>query len=161
MEADAADSVGVSADAGILYSTEQGYVSGDTLVWPIAGAVLIPYSMDKSVYFSTLNQYKRSPAIVMAAQEGDLITSVSSGRVTAVFYREDIGNAVTVSIGNGYEITYGQLKNIGVTEGNYVEKGSIIGYVNTPTKYYSVEGTNAYFALTKDGVAQDPLGALQ
>lgn len=138
-----------------------GFQTGEQLVWPVNGNVLIPYSMDKTVYFSTLDQYKYSPAMVLAAAEGTTISSVASGTVTRVFYDEEIGNAVTVEIGKGYEVTYGQLKEIAVTKGSYLEKGSVIGYVAAPTKYYSTEGANAYFALTLNGEPADPLGALQ
>ena len=123
--------------------------------------MIIPYSMDKTVYFPTLDQYKYNPAMVISAAEGATISSVASGTVVSVFYDEEIGNAVTVEIGNGYEVTYGQLKEIAVSKGNYLEKGSVIGYVAAPTKYYSMEGTNAYFALTLNGEPADPLGQLQ
>ena len=99
--------------------------------------------------------------MVLAATEGDIISAVAGGRVTDVFYDEEIGNAVTVNIGNGYEVTYGQLKDIAVAKGSYVEKGSVLGYVAAPTIYYSAEGTNAYFKLTLNGEPVDPLGQLQ
>lgn len=137
------------------------FQTGDQLVWPVTGNVIIPYSMDKTVYFPTLDQYKYNPAMVISAAEGATISSVASGTVVSVFYDEEIGNAVTVEIGNGYEVTYGQLKEIAVSKGNYLEKGSVIGYVAAPTKYYSMEGTNAYFALTLNGEPADPLGQLQ
>lgn len=149
-----------SADAVEEPVTAQ-FQAGDSLVWPISGSVLIPYSMDKTVFFSTLEQYKYNPAMVLAANEGDVISAVASGRVTDVFYDEEIGNAVSVDIGNGYEVTYGQLKNIAVSKGSVVEKGAVLGYIAAPTMYYSVEGTNAYFKLTLNGEAVDPLGQLQ
>lgn len=158
----AADQAAMDADAGrIIANIEPAYTVGETLVWPVSGSVLIPYSMDKTVRFATLQQYKYSPALVMSAAEGDVISAAANGKVTRVFYNEEIGNAVMVDIGNGYVITYGQLKDIAVAEGSYVEKGAIIGYVAKPTKYYSVEGANAYFALTLNGQPADPMGTLQ
>lgn len=158
----AADQAAMDADAGRLTeSVAPSYTAGEALVWPVSGSVLIPYSMDKTVRFATLQQYKYSPALVMSAQEGDTISAAAGGRVTRIYSNEVIGNAVMVDIGNGYVVTYGQLKDIAVAEGSYVEKGSIIGYVAAPTIYYSVEGTNAYFALTLNGEPVDPLGALQ
>ena len=91
----------------------------DGLVWPIVGDVLINYSMDKTIYFPTLQQ-----------------------------------------LGNGYELTYGQLENITVSEGSYVHVGDGIGTVAAPTKYYSMEGTNVYFKLTKDGQPVNPMSKL-
>lgn len=132
----------------------------DTLVWPVVGNVLINYSMDKTVYFPTLDQYKYNPAIVIAANEGDMITAAAAGKVTSVFEDPQIGQAVTMDLGNGYEITYGQLKEILVSEGSYVSMGDMIASVAAPTKYYSIEGTNVYFKLTKDGNPVNPMARL-
>lgn len=160
---EAKDRAAMEADAGkkTVEQPTPDFKEGDTLVWPVSGNVLVPYSMEKTVYFSTLQQYKYNPALIISATEGDTITAAASGKVTDIFYDEEIGNAVTVNIGNGYEITYGQLKDIAVSKGGYLEKGGIIGYVAAPTIYYSVEGTNVYFALTLDGEPVDPMGQLK
>lgn len=133
----------------------------DFLSWPIVGNVLINYSMDKTTYFATLDQYKYSPAIVIGATEGETITAAATGKVIDIYENEEIGNAVVMDIGGGYELTYGQLKDIQVAEGSYVENGDVIGSVAAPTKYYSIEGTNVYFSLTKDGVPVNPMGKLK
>lgn len=133
----------------------------DGLVWPIVGDVLINYSMDRTIYFPTLEQYKYNPAIVIAATQGEMISAAADGRVTSVTYDPTIGNTVVMDLGNGYELTYGQLENITVSEGSYVNVGDGIGTVASPTKYYSIEGTNVYFKLTKDGVPVNPMSRLQ
>lgn len=132
----------------------------DGLVWPIVGDVLINYSMDKTVYFPTLQQYKYNPAIVIAANQGESITAAADGRVTSVGYDPILGNMVVMDLGNGYELTYGQLENITVSEGSYVSVGDGIGTVASPTRYYSVEGSNVYFKLTKDGEPINPMTKL-
>ena len=136
------------------------FSDSDTLVWPIVGNILVNYSMDKTVYFPTLQQYKYNPAIIIQANEGDLITAASAGKVSSVFTDPQIGNAITMELGGGYEVTYGQLANILVSEGSYVAAGDVIAEVASPTKYFSVEGTNVYFKLTKDGEPVNPLTKL-
>ena len=136
------------------------FTDEDTLVWPISGNILVNFSMDQTIYFPTLDQYKYNPAIVIEAHEGDLITAAAAGKVTGVYEDREIGTAVTMDLGNGYEVTYGQLDNILVSEGSYVAKGDVIAQVASPTKYYSVEGTNVYFKLTKDGVPVNPMSKL-
>ena len=42
-------------------------------------------------------------------------------------------------------------------DGDAVKKGAIIGYVASPTKYYSEEGSNLYFAMKKNGEPIDPI----
>lgn len=136
------------------------FTDEDTLVWPISGNILVNFSMDQTIYFPTLDQYKYNPAIVIEAHEGDLITAAAAGKVTGVYEDREIGKAVTMELGNGYEVTYGQLDNVLVSEGSYVAKGDVIAQVAAPTKYYSVEGTNVYFKLTKDGVPVNPMSKL-
>lgn len=140
---------------------ELDFSEEDGLVWPIVGDVLINYSMDKTIYFPTLDQYKYNPAIVIAAAQGENISAAADGRVTSVSYDHDTGNTVVMELGNGYELTYGQLENITVSEGSFVHVGDGIGTVASPTKYYSLEGTNVYFKLTKDGEPVNPMSRLQ
>ena len=140
--------------------TTLSFREGDNLVWPIVGNVLINFSMDKSVYFPTLKHYRYNPAIIIQAKEGDIVSAAAAGKVTSVYRDTQIGNAITIDLGSGFEITYGQLKNILVSEGSFVAAGDIVAEVAAPTKYYSVEGTNIYFKLTKDGVPVNPLSKL-
>ena len=136
------------------------FSESDTLVWPIVGNVLVNYSMDKTVFFVTLQQYKYNPAIIIAATQGEGITAAADGQVTTIYEDPEIGTAVIMNLGDGYELTYGQLTDLTVAEGDVVTTGEIIGKVAEPTKYYSVEGCNVYFKLTKDGQPVNPLNRL-
>lgn len=133
----------------------------EQLLWPVVGNVLINYSMDKPVFFPTLEQYKYHPAIVIQAKAGQNITAAARGKVSKIEKTEELGNVITMDLGSGYEIVYGQLSNIQVKEGDVVEKGAYIADVAAPTKYYSVEGDNVYFALKKDGEPVNPMTKLQ
>lgn len=154
-EAETAEAISTTVQPTLDFKEEDG------LVWPIVGDILINYSMDKTIYFPTLQQYKYNPAIVIAATQGAPISAAANGRVTSVGYDPAIGNMVVMDLGNGYELTYGQLENITVSEGSYVNVGDGIGTVASPTKYYSLEGTNVYFKLTKDGEPVNPMSRLQ
>lgn len=135
--------------------------SEETLMeWPIHGNILVDYSMDSTVYFPTLDQYRLSPAIAVQADEGAPVMSAVNGTVYSVEETAKTGTTVTMELGNGYQAVYGQLKDLNVSEGDTVKKGAIIGYVNAPTKYYSEEGSNLYFAMKKDGKPIDPIAYL-
>ena len=129
----------------------------DMLIWPIDGNVLLNYSMDETVYFSTLDQYKYNPALVIAGNVGQEVKSAEDGKVTAIKTDNQTGVTVTVSLGDGYEAVYGQLGEVCVTQGENITEGDVIGYLGEPTKYYSVEGCNLYFQLLKDGEPVNPL----
>ncbi len=135
---------------------ELTFSEADSLVMPLAGSVLIDYSADKSVYFPTLEQYKCNPALVIGAAEGDSVKAAAAGMVNRIYDDPVTGKTVVMNLGNGYELTYGQLKDITVSEGAYVAEGEVFAQIAEPTRYYAVEGSNLYLKLTKDGVPMDP-----
>lgn len=137
------------------------FTEENTLSWPVTGDVILNYSMDKSIYFSTLNQYKYHPAIVIGAQVGTEVLSAARGTVSEITINEETGTTLTMDLGSGYQAIYGQLKEVGVQEGDVLEKGALLGYVGEPTKYYTLEGSNVYFQLLKDGEAVNPMEYLE
>ena len=141
----------------IAAETPLSFTDTDTLALPVVGDVLLDYSMDKAVYHATMQQYHYNPALVIAAQEGQTITAAADGIVTAVYQDAQTGNTISFDLGNGYELTYGQLSDINLSVGDRVAAGDVVGKVAKPTIYYSEEGTNIYYKLTKDGVPVDPL----
>ena len=136
------------------------FSESDALAWPIAGNILLNYSMDKTIYFPTLQQYKYNPSIVIASTQGTNVACAANSIVKEVYEDAQTGNTVVTSLGDGYELTYGQLTNVTVEEGDFVEEGVVLGQVAAPTKYYSMEGTNVYIKLTKDGEPVNPLDYL-
>lgn len=142
----------------VVVSKELHFAESQGLLRPVNGEVLIPFSMDGSVYFSTLDQYKYNPALMLDAEEGSPVAACAEGKVISIFRDAEIGNAVTMELGDGYQLTYGQLQDICVSPDSYVNPGEQIGTVAAPTKYYSVEGANLYLKLTVDGTPVDPEG---
>ncbi len=140
--ADIGESTSVNAQVSLNQSPEINFSEETSMEWPVNGHVLIDYSMDQSVYFPTLDQYKLSPAISVQAVEGTVVSAVN-GTVYSIENDAETGTTVTMELGNGYQAIYGQLTDLDVAEGDSVEKGDkIIGYVAAPTKYYSEEGSN-------------------
>lgn len=133
----------------------------DGMLWPMEGDVILNYSMDSTVYFATLDQYKYNPAVIIAGDVNSKVYSVAKGQVTDISNNEVTGCTMTVDLGDGYQAIYGQLKEPNFAVGDYVECGHVLGYVAEPTKYFSVEGSNLYFALQKDGEPIDPVEYFQ
>ena len=111
------------------------FAEEDGLIRPVSGEVIIPFNMKNTVYFYTLNNYKCNRALILSADVGTAVTACVEGRVTRIFEDAEIGHAVTMDIGDGYEITYGQLEGIQVTMDSHVEAGEEIGRIAQPTKY--------------------------
>ena len=148
------DTVQGSTDTAAVYQQVQTneepvlhFAATDTIGWPLEGDVILNYSMDRSVYFATLDQYKYNPALIIAGAVNDRVVSAS----------DEPGQTVTIGLGDSYQAIYGQLKELEVSAGDYVSQGDTIGYLAEPTKYYSVEGANLYFAMTKEGKPVNPM----
>jgi murein DD-endopeptidase MepM/ murein hydrolase activator NlpD len=128
------------------------FSSDDTLMWPVMGNVIMNYSMDHTIYYATLMQYKCNPAIIIDAEVGTEVKAAATGVVTSVeMDNEETGITVTMDIGDGYSVVYGQLADdMSLEVGDLVNAGEVIATVSQPTKYYSVEGSNLYF-MVKEG----------
>lgn len=137
-----------NAEAELNFSNE--------IMRPVEGETLIPYSMDKSVYFQTLDQYKYNPAMIIKAEEGENVLACAEGKVTDIYNDAELGEVLVLELGDGYEAVYGQLTNIKVSVDDYVNAGDVIATVSTPTKYFSTEGSNLYFRLDSGETAVNP-----
>lgn len=132
------------------------FAQEDGLLLPVQSEILMNYSMDASIYFATLAQYKYNPAVIFSAAEGSQVSACAQGKVVDIYEDAKIGKAVMLDLGDGYRATYGQLKDVKVALDSYVEEGDVIGAVAAPTRYYTLEGSNLYFQLTKDGTPVNP-----
>ena len=149
-----------SASAEAASAPNLNFSEETQMEWPVNGNILLDYNMDQTVYFPTLDQYKLSPAISVKAVEGAPVLASVQGTVYEIEENVQTGTTVTMELGSGYQAIYGQLKDLAVEEGQTVEKGTVIGYIAAPTKYYSEEGSNLYFAMKKDGEPIDPIAYL-
>lgn len=142
--------------SGSVISPTVQFTEDSSLSWPAAGSILMDYSMDGTVYFQTLNEYKYNPALIISSEVGNPVVAAAKGIVESIDSNEETGTTLTMNIGDNYELIYGQLKELAVAEGDVVEQGALLGYVSEPTKYYCEEGSNLYFAMKKDGQITDP-----
>ena len=138
-----------------------GFTKKSTMSWPVQGNVILPYSMDTTVYYKTLDTYKCNPGMLISAKKGTAVYSSYAGTVLSVDKTSEHGNTVTMDLGNGYHAIYGQLADISVTEGQSVDAGTALGTVAKATSMYSLEGNHLYFAMTKDDIPVNPEAFLQ
>lgn len=153
---DAAEAqVNPSIVAGLEYDGEQ------TLTWPLIGNVILPYSMDTTVYYATLQSYKCNPGMLIEGEEGSDVFAAYEGVVKSIEDTKEYGTVVTVDMGNGYEAQYGQLMNVCVSTGDTISKAQVIGEIGPVSSYYTEEGNHLYFEITKDGEPVNPVTLIQ
>ena len=146
------ESIPTTVDAGQLdFNSEQ------TITWPVNGEVLIPYSMETTVHFKTLDQYRCNPGMMIQAGVGTTVQNAYLGQVTNVTSDNTYGNMVTLYIGNDYSITYGQLDTIYVKEGDFVKAGQSIGTIGKPTDSFTEEGSHLFFQMSCGEETVDPM----
>ena len=152
------DSEEMPVAAGVAIDPLEGYTFGENsvLMWPIAGNIVMNYSMDSTILHKTLGTYKTNPAINISAEIGTNVGAAASGIVQSIYDSEETGTTMVIAVGSGYVTTYGLLDNLAVEEGDSVTAGQVIGTVGAPTAYYVEEGPNVYFAVSKDGTPIDP-----
>lgn len=148
---------GLDAATGLVLN----FAQTQSMLWPVEGNVLLDYNMDSTIYFPTLEQYKCNPGLVIQGDVSQPVTAPANARVVESGTNEEIGNYLVLDLGDAYALTCGQLKEVQAVEGEYLEKGQILGYVAEPTKYYTLEGPNVFLKLTRDGTTVDPLDYLE
>lgn len=146
-----------SAVATSAQGTNLSFDEEKGLAWPVDGNVIMNYSMDSVTYFQTLDQYKCNPAIIIQAEVGEDVLNAAKGIVSDISYNEETGNTVSVSIGDGYKVIYGQLDDITVKAGETIQEGVALGKVAKPTKYYVKEGSNVFFEVFLDDETVNPM----
>lgn len=159
VEKEAAEPAGAGNDAA--QALVLNFTDTSKMKWPVRGNVILGYSMDSTIYFPTLDQYKCNPGMVIQSEVSTPVYAPADSRVVEIGSNEEIGNFVVLDLGNEYLATCGQLKEIPVVENEYLEQGQLLGYVAEPTKYYSIEGTNVFLQLSKESKPLDPLDYLE
>ena len=123
-------------------------VSGGQCRWPVAGRVTSEYGY----------RWGRLHAgIDIAAPSGTPIGAAIAGSVIYSSWQSGYGNVVIISHGGGLSTLYGHQSRLGVSLGQVVGQGQIIGYVGS-TGHST--GPHVHFETRYGGVARNPRGCL-
>ena len=140
-----AENSGASGDSVYNYN---GKKKGDTknkknkkkkLTWPVMGNIILPYSMDATVYYTTLDQYACNDGIIVGAKVGEEVVSPANGRVVNIEDTDRYGKVVTILLGNYYKAYCGQLDNVDYEIGDDIQEGDVPGTVAAPPKSIVLE----------------------
>ncbi|PKM52624.1 MAG: hypothetical protein CVV02_00370 [Firmicutes bacterium HGW-Firmicutes-7] len=140
----------------LSFTTEEG------MMMPLEGEILIGYSEDIPAYFKTLEQYQVNKALYISSKIGSEVKAVSDGVVEKIEMNGTRGNCISIYHGNGYMSSYGQLQeDMNVKEGDLVERGTIIGYINEPSKFYKLEGPHLFFEVLENDKPINPISLIK
>ena len=57
------------------------FAQTQSMMWPVEGNVILDYSMDSTIYFPTLEQYKCNPGMVIQSDVSQPVSAPADARI--------------------------------------------------------------------------------
>lgn len=150
--ADAVDKE-IAAAEKELASQISNVVSESGFMWPLPG-----YNTLSSLFGGRTHPVTGRPnnhtGIDIPAPAGTSILAAKSGVVTTSTYNSSYGNYVVVSHSDGTSTLYAHMSRRGVSKGQTVSQGQVVGYVGTTG---SSTGNHLHFEIRVNGSRVDPV----
>ena len=99
-------------------------------MFPVASYVYISSRFGERVHPIT-GELKHHNGMDIAANMGTAVYAADGGKVVLAEWYGGYGNCIMIDHGNGYKTLYGHLSSIGVSEGQSVSQGAVIGAVGS------------------------------
>ena len=116
---------GSSSGGGAAYAGATG-----SFVFPVASYVYISSRFGERVHPIT-GELKNHNGMDIASNMGTTVYAADGGKVVLAEWYGGYGNCIMIDHGNGYKTLYGHLSVIGVSEGQSVSQGAVIGAVGS------------------------------
>ena len=134
-------------------TTKQPLVTGR----PVAGEVIMDYSMDCLCYNPTTRDWRTHNGMDFAAQAGTPVKAAAQGTVYTIYQDESMGTTIVIRHEDGYVTTYSSLSaDTAVSVGQTVTLGQTIGYAGTTALLETSLGDHVHFSVTCNGKPMDP-----
>lgn len=127
--------------------------SGESFKYPLPSGAVITSPYGYRVHPITGN-YSLHNGVDLAIYQGAPIYATKSGYVSTATYNYVYGYYVTINHMDGYSSLYGHMTNYTVSEGEYVTRGQIIGYVGS-TGWST--GPHLHFTIYYNGSTVNPM----
>ncbi|HVJ47969.1 murein hydrolase activator EnvC family protein [Desulfitobacterium sp.] len=149
----AADSATISQKIRQLTAASSGKVLGTISTYPLPGYYEVSDPYGWRIHPIT-HQKSLHTGTDIPAPGGTAILAAGSGEVIMAGWYGAYGNAVIIDHGGGYTSLYGHQSRLGVSVGDKVKAGDVIGYVGT-TGWST--GNHLHFEVRVNGNPTDPL----
>jgi murein DD-endopeptidase MepM/ murein hydrolase activator NlpD len=144
----AAEDARVRSQLANVQSATDTTPSASGLIWPVNGPVVSPFGM----------RWGRLHAgIDIAVPSGTPIHAAASGTVALAGWVGGYGNYTCIDHGGGLATCYAHQSSIGVSVGQHVVQGQVIGLVGCTGHCF---GPHLHFEVRVNGTPVDPLGYL-
>ena len=136
-----------SGGGGAAYAGATG-----SFVFPVASYVYISSRFGERVHPIT-GELKNHNGMDIASNMGTTVYAADGGKVVLAEWYGGYGNCIMIDHGNGYKTLYGHLSVIGVSEGQSVSQGAVIGAVGSTG---NSTGPHLHFEVYANGSRIDP-----
>ncbi len=120
-------------------------ISSQGFIWPLNGPINSPFGPRWGGFH---------PGIDIGGFTGEPFVAAKAGHVIYASWMDGYGNATMIDVGGGIVTLYGHQSKLGVTVGENVKQGQVIGYVGC-TGYCT--GPHLHFEVRVNGSAVDPM----
>lgn len=141
------------------YQTAQSSISyvnnTDSGALPAKGNIKREYSMDKVVYYESLEVWKTHSGVDIACDENAPAKAIIDGKVVGIYNDGMYGCSVVIE-GKEYTTVYSSLsEDVLVSIGKEVKVGDLVGYVSVSPAEQEM-GYHLHFEVMKDGEYVNP-----
>ena len=92
--------------------------------------------------------------VLTSGTNGAPVYAIADGYVTRASWYGGYGNCIQYAVGNGYSVLYGHLSGYNCKAGQYVTKGSVLGYIGSTG---ASTGPHLHFTVFQNGSHINPL----
>ena len=150
----AAEAYRNGANADELIRKNGGKIDTSNFAWPTNGNWVITSEYGWRICPFHGKEYHDGLDICLnSGTYGSPVYAISNGIITRASWYGGYGNCITLSVGNGYSALYGHLSKFGCSNGQYVTKGQLIGYIGSTG---NSTGPHLHFTVFKDGASISP-----
>ena len=122
-------------------------------LWPLPGYTTLSSLFAGRIHPITGKRHNHTGIDIPAPKNTKILAS-KSGVVTTSTYNSSYGNYVVVSHSDGTSTLYAHMNKRGVSEGQTVKQGDVVGYVGTTG---SSTGNHLHFEIRVNGTRKDPV----
>ncbi|MDR1299720.1 MAG: peptidoglycan DD-metalloendopeptidase family protein [Oscillospiraceae bacterium] len=128
-----------------------------TFVWPLAGDIIFPYSIEELIYNKTMGDWRVHDGIDIAGGIGAKIVSAADGEVADILDDDLLGTTVVIDHGAGIVSRYSNLASVpAVKKGDKITMGAVIGSLGDTALGEAGEPAHLHFSMAKDGRSANP-----
>jgi murein DD-endopeptidase MepM/ murein hydrolase activator NlpD len=123
-------------------------------IWPVAGYLSSAYGTRRDPFTGGADFHS---GLDIAARQGQPIQATADGIILTASYNGNYGNFIEIDHGFGITTRYGHLSRYGVSNGQRVRRGDVIGYVGSTGRSTS---PHLHYEVLVNGRLTNPLRLL-